>query len=228
MNDKEKQFLELELIKTEDGSHTLHLPVLGENYHSIHGAIQESRHVFIENGLLSVHQNQPNIKIFEVGFGTGLNTFLTVLQTENIPTNIIYHTIEKYPLKKELHSLLNYTDFFSNRSKQIFDKIHKSPWNETYQARKNFHFKKISGDIETFEFSSKYHLIYFDAFAPDKQPGVWTYDIFNRIFQAMYEEGLLVTYSVKGTICRCLTDIGFKIKKIPGPPGKRHMLQAFK
>jgi tRNA U34 5-methylaminomethyl-2-thiouridine-forming methyltransferase MnmC len=228
MNDKEKQFLELELIKTEDGSHTLHLPVLGENYHSIHGAIQESRHVFIDNGLLAVSETTPILKIFEVGFGTGLNAMLTILQTENTSKNVIYHSIEKYPLEKNIYSGLNYPDFFGKSSKKIFDEMHEAPWNKTCRMTKNFHLHKISGDIETFQFSDKYHLICFDAFAPDKQPALWTYDIFQRIYQAMYKGGLLVTYSVKGTICRCLTDIGFKIKKIPGPPGKRHMLQAFK
>lgn len=212
-----------EIKISEDGSHTLYIPELDEHYHSIHGAIQESMHVFIKAGLKSVHKS--DISILELGFGTGLNAFLTLYHAEN--HKVHYTSIEKYPLKDEEFMQLNYHQFYAN-SKNDFLKMHQSKWGIDVKMRSGFALQKIKGDIESIDFERNFDLIYFDAFAPDIQPNLWTDEIFEKIYRNTNPEGVLVTYSAKGVVRRSLQKAGFDVQRLEGPPGKREMLRAIK
>ncbi len=215
-----------ELIKTADGSHTLFVPELNEHYHSVHGAIQESDHIFIRNGL-EFSQADP-VYIFEVGFGTGLNALLTVLKSQELKRKIFYVSLEKYPVEQEIINKLNYPDFVGVAGKHLFELIHMAPWNGTTVISENFSIRKISGDLITVALEGKYDLIYFDAFGPDKQPEMWTSEMLGKIAEVTKRKGLLMTYSAKGEVRRNLTENGFKVTLLPGPPGKRHIIRAVK
>ncbi len=215
-----------ELIKTADGSHTLFVPELNEHYHSVHGAIQESDHIFIRNGL-EFSRADP-VYIFEVGFGTGLNALLTVLKSQELKRKIFYVSLEKYPLEQEIINKLNYPDFVGVAGKHLFELIHMAPWNGTTVISENFSIRKISGDLITVALEGKYDLIYFDAFGPDKQPEMWTSEMLGKIAEVTKRKGLLMTYSAKGEVRRNLTENGFKVTLLPGPPGKRHIIRAVK
>lgn len=216
------------LIKTDDGSHTLFLPEIDEHFHSTHGAIQESKHVYIDAGLKQMQKNE--LTIFEVGFGTGLNAFLTYLEAENTFLKINYYSIEKYPLKEELYQSLNYADEKGGNAGAVFQLMHHSTWNEPNEIDARFNLIKIDADITTFDFSNlpNFDLIYFDAFAPNKQPEVWATEIIQRLYKQCNPGGILVTYCAKGEIRRKLQSVGFKVERMEGPPGKREMLRGIK
>ncbi|PWD98744.1 tRNA (5-methylaminomethyl-2-thiouridine)(34)-methyltransferase MnmD [Marinilabilia rubra] len=215
----------IQLKISEDGSSTLYRPDLDEHYHSIHGAIQESMHVFIEAGFNHHPGNQLNI--LEIGFGTGLNALLTLLYGQD--KNIYYHSLERYPVNPELVSRINYPDCLHiAEAANYFEKLHEAPWNSKEEIHKNFTLFKEAGSLEDFNTSIRFDLIYFDAFAPDKQPELWTPGIFEYLAQHMNEGGTLTTYSAKGTVKRALKSAGLSLEKIPGPPGKRDMLRAVK
>ena len=217
--------MELQLKKTRDGSYTLYRPDLDEHYHSIYGAVQESQYIYINNGLQLI--SKPVIRIFDLGFGTGLNAILSLIDSDKSGKALIYDSIEKYPLNTGYIRKLNYTDFLPENYHDIFYKIHDYQWNVSEIAG-SMKLTKISGDIRDYVFTGKYDLIYFDAFSPEKEPDLWSADIFRKIFHALDQGGLLVTYSVKGKIRRILADIGFTIQKIQGPPGKKQILKASK
>ncbi len=217
--------MKVDLIKTKDGSHTLYRPDLNEYYHSIHGALQESQHVYINSGLKAT--SKPIIRVFEMGFGTGLNVILSMIEAEKTNITLLYDCIEKYPLSSELINTLNYPDFLPPGYREIYFKIHQGNWNETLYFGK-MQLTKIKGDIIKYEFNSCYDIIYFDAFGPDKQPELWSPDIFHKIFNATNEGGFLITFSVKGEVRRNLQHAGFKIEKLSGPPGKNEILKAQK
>lgn len=212
---------------SEDGSSTLYRPDIDEHYHSIHGAIQESEHVFIRAGLdYLTHQN---VSILEVGFGTGLNALLTMIYRNG--RNIQYHAIERWPLDKELIAKINYPDCLSSKTRETenyFRILHESPWNQETPIAPWFNLIKENIDLRFFEKRGPYDIVYFDAFAPDKQPELWTPEIFKKIADAMNKGGILTTYSAKGTVKRALTEAGMKITKLPGPPGKRDIIRAIK
>lgn len=221
--------------ETADGSHTLFVPGLNEHYHSVFGAIQESRHVFIEAGLKFCAQN--DIRIFEVGFGTGLNALLTAIEAFENNLNIIYHSIEQYPIDNNRLEKLNYPQIIDKTySKHIFDEICSAQWDTEKQLNTNKHIQtngtfrllKIHDDLTRFTFDNNYNLVFFDAFAPDKQPQMWTEEIFSKLCNAITTGGILTTYSSKGIVKRALRKYGMKVVRIPGPPGKRDMLQAVK
>lgn len=215
----------VELKTSEDGSSTLYRPDLDEHYHSIHGAIQESMHVFIQAGLL--HHPATNLNILEVGFGTGLNALLTWVYQDK--RSVFYHSLERYPLDSALVSGINYPLILNiPNSEDVFIKMHQSPWNEEFQISENLRLFKDECDLNDFHPQRKYDLIYFDAFGPDKQPELWIPEIFSKISNAMNAGAILVTYSCKGTVKRALKNAGLEIEKIPGPPGKREMLRAWK
>lgn len=216
------------LFITEDGSHSLHIPEMDEHYHSTHGAIQESRHVFIDAGLKS--SEADTLTIFEVGFGTGLNALLTLHENQSLKKHIHYYSIEKYPLVKEEYSVLNYPLVLSKAFQHSFDQMHESPWNEPVQLHSNFTLTKIQADIKDLNFDNYPHfdLIYFDAFAPNKQKGIWTQTTFNHLYQHANARAILVTYCAQGQVRRDLQEAGFTVERIPGPPGKREMLRARK
>jgi tRNA U34 5-methylaminomethyl-2-thiouridine-forming methyltransferase MnmC len=215
-----------EIILTSDGSHTIYVPELNEHYHSIHGAVQESALVYIKNGLGFCKSNPVNI--FEVGFGTGLNTLLSVVYCRDDDRMFNYTSIEKDPLRISVINTLNHWSFAGDEGKQIFDKIHNSEWGEFEGITRNFSLKKISSDIITDKIEGKFDLIYFDAFGPDKQPDVWTPAVFDKIAGITSAGGIFVTYSAKGEVKRLLNAIGFKIEMLPGPPGKREMIRAIR
>jgi tRNA U34 5-methylaminomethyl-2-thiouridine-forming methyltransferase MnmC len=215
-----------QIIVTTDGSHTIFVPELNEHYHSIHGAVQESAFIFINNGF-AVCKASP-INIFEVGFGTGLNALLTAIKCMNGNREVNYTAIEKYPLDADIISSLNYQLFTGEEGKEIYNSIHSSPWNVYVNIFKNFNLRKIEGDLTRQMPEGRYDLIYFDAFAPDKQPEMWTKEIFAGIAAITNINGVFVTYSAKGEVKRNLNACGFEVALLPGPPGKRQIIRAVK
>ena len=215
-----------ELIITADGSHTLYVPELNEHYHSVNGAVQESNHVFIKAGYDFCKANP--LRIFEVGFGTGLNALLTATRCLTEKRDVIYTTIEKHPLDLDLIYSLNYKTLAGENGKELFESIHAAPWGEFIQINEVFSLKKIKDDLVTYSPDGLNDLIYFDAFGPDKQPSMWSRDIFKKITDITDNKGVLTTYSAKGEIKRILKENGFIVTLLPGPPGKREMIRAIK
>ncbi|MEI6456989.1 MAG: tRNA (5-methylaminomethyl-2-thiouridine)(34)-methyltransferase MnmD [bacterium] len=227
----------LKVVVTKDGSHTLFVPELNEHYHSSFGAVTESRHVFIEAGFREASRKLDRLKILEVGFGTGLNALLTLLEAEKLQKEVSYTAIEAYPLDITLVGKLNYPELQAlEEYPAAFRRIHLVSWIpyppsliSHQQITNYFSIQKIHCSLEDYRPSSVcFDLIYFDAFAPDKQPEMWSEKIFASLSQSMVPGGILVTYCVKGEIVRRLKSLGFLTEKLPGPPGKRHMLRAIK
>ena len=218
--------LNRELKITEDGSHTLFVPELNEHYHSTHGAIQEAMHVYINAGFN--YCEKEVIHILEIGFGTGLNCFLTLLEAEKQNKQVVYHSIELYPINQDEIKHLNYTKQIPNSDVSIFEKLHRVEWNQEVKITDNFVLNKLQGDLRGFNFPGKYDLVYFDAFAPDIQPTLWTEDVFGNIHQYLNSNAILTTYCTKGIVKQALRATGFKVKRLPGPPGKRQMLRTTK
>lgn len=211
---------------TEDGSYTLYVPELNEHYHSIHGAIQESSHIFIGCGLQ--FSRESKVKILEVGFGTGLNALLTAIEACAGTREIEYLTLEKYPLSGELIRNLNYSEFTGSEGSNLFQKIHESEWNTPVSICKNFIIEKKEMDLVTDPVNGMFNLVYFDAFGPDKQPELWSKNVFQKIADATATGGILTTYSAKGEVKRNLKACGFEVNMLPGPPGKRQIIRAIK
>ena len=214
------------IVITADGSHTLYVPELDEHYHSVNGAIQESEHIFVRNGFESCSADP--LHVFEVGFGTGLNALLTAIKSIKGHREVYYTAIEKYPLDKTTARLLNYDLFTGVEGKKIFSLIHDSTWDPMNRICRNFSLRKIKGDVLTNHLTGSFNLIFFDAFGPEKQPELWTSDIFGKIAEVTVTGGILVTYSSKGDVKRNLRACGFKVTLLPGPPGKRHFIRAVK
>jgi tRNA U34 5-methylaminomethyl-2-thiouridine-forming methyltransferase MnmC len=211
---------------TSDGSHTIYVPELDEHYHSVHGAVQESNHIFIDCGFKFCKADP--VKIFEVGFGTGLNALLTALECADNNRVVDYTSVEKYPLTQEFAQLLNYKEFTGIKGGPLFTLIHSAEWEESQKISPYFSIKKIRADLITDHFEGIYDLVYFDAFGPDKQPEMWGRDIFGKISSLMAQNGILVTYSAKGEVKRNLKANGFDVSFLPGPPGKREIIRAIK
>ncbi len=219
------------IIITGDGSHTIFVPELDETYHSAHGAVQESRHVFIEAGLDFYVKNSSakTVRIFEVGFGTGLNALLTALYARNHIISIRYAGIEAYPLQRDEWSALNYPGAVAAPGAyELFQKIHEAPWDENYEISSFFMLKKINGMIAEYEAGEKYDICYFDAFAPSKQPEMWDMKILEKIHGLLAPGGVFVTYSARGQLKRDLRSLGMEVAALPGPPGKKEMVRAVK
>jgi len=224
--------MDSKIILTKDGSHTLYVPKLNEYYHSTFGAVQESMHIYINNGLNYYLENFKNLtkdlSILEIGFGTGLNTLLSYINSKKLSENINYHTIDLYPVNKNIIGKLNYSKVIENSENHMFNYIHDSEWNKEIIISKNFRLFKILDDFTKYKFKKKYDVIFFDAFAPDIQPEMWTIEQFEKIYKAMNKNGVLTTYSAKGEVKRNLKKNGFKLALIPGPPGKREFIRATK
>ena len=217
-----------ELIITKDGSQSISVPDLNVRYHSIHGAITESIHVFIEAGLkyaLSI-QKQDHINVFEMGFGTGLNAFLTLLQAPISDIWVNYETVEANPLSPNEYLQLDYADLLSPENKEIFIRLHSCAWNEECAFSQCFTMKKIFTSLLSYIPDKKFDVIYFDAFAPLAQPELWTQAVFEKMYAMMNPGGILVTYCAKGDVRRAMMVAGFLVEKLQGPPGKREMLRA--
>ena len=223
--------MERKIIRTDDGSVTIHLPEWDEQYHSKHGAVQEARHVFLKMGLYHYIENfvPEKISILEIGFGTGLNAFLTSLEAERLNLRINYTGVEAYPVSAEEVMQLNYPEASQAAEKEsTFKKMHSIPWEERADISKHFSLKKQQKKFEEIEDTGIYDLIYFDAFGARVQPELWTEEIFSIMFRALKENGVLVTYAAKGSVRRAMLATGFQVEKLPGPPGKREMLRAVK
>jgi len=220
-----------EFLTTKDGSVTIHLPDWNEQYHSKHGAINEAKHVFIESGFryfISSEEKQPdNITILEIGFGTGLNAFLTLLNAEKQEIKTEYTGIDAYPVVASEIRRLNYSKLLL-ASSEVFEKLHQTPWGSPEIISEYFTLTKRKQLFSDINDKEKYHLIYFDAFGARVQPELWTESIFKAMFGALKFNGVLVTYSAKGSVRRAMQAVGFTVERLPGPPGKRHMLRAVK
>jgi len=220
---------EINIEITEDGSHTLYVPTLDEHYHSIHGAIQESSYVYIEAGLRACEKNE--IHLLEIGFGTGLNAFLSLLESESGNIKIIYHTVEKYPLSLENASVLNYPSLIAPQHSEVFALLHSSPWETPIEISSRFSLVKHRLDFSKpaqFDPQIEFDVVFYDAFAPDKQPEMWTLEIFEKIFALCSCDAIFTTYCAKGAVRRTLQTAGFVVERLPGPPGKREMLRGRK
>ena len=216
-----------EIFQTLDGSTTIHLPEWNESYHSKHGAIQEAYHVFISNGL-SLFQNKP-ISILEIGFGTGLNTFITFLEASKTTQIIDYVGVEAYPVSPEEVLQMNYvSELNALQHKAIFEKMHDSKWEEKIQISENFTLTKRNQFFKDITDKNAFDLIYFDAFGYRVQPELWSTEIFKIMYDSLNSEGILVTYAARGVVKRSMIEVGFTVEKLPGPPGKREMFRATK
>lgn len=214
----------MQLKITDDGSSSIYLPEIDETYHSTHGAIQESEHIFIQYGLGQIQKD--TIHILEIGFGTGLNAFLTLLHTNK---KIHYTSLELYPLKAEIYRKLNYPEKLK-AGKEEFLQLHEAPWNLTHAINENFLLNKVETNLLEYSYpeTEMYDLVYFDAFSPEKQPELWTESVFKEIYKHLNNNAALTTYCAKGQVRRNLQNAGFKVERLPGPPGKREVLRAVK
>ncbi|RWW92202.1 tRNA (5-methylaminomethyl-2-thiouridine)(34)-methyltransferase MnmD [Flavobacterium cerinum] len=216
-----------EIITTQDGSVTIYLPEMQENYHSKFGAIQEANHVFIQNGL-ALTQSRP-ISILEIGFGTGLNAFITYVESLKNSQQIDYTGVEAYPVTPEEVVQLNYPEQLGASNKQdIFNTMHSQDWEKRNALSTNFTLEKRKQFFQDIEDVNTYDLIYFDAFGYQFQPDLWSVEIFNKMFSALKKDGILVTYACRTVIKKAMIEAGFRTEKIPGPPGKREMLRGYK
>ena len=230
------------IITTKDGSKTIQIEDWNEQYHSVHGAINEANHVFIKHGLLfyldkklesdvissAVEKSQSEISILEIGFGTGLNAFLTLLKAEELKQPIRYVGVEAYPVIKEEITELNYTELISKENEAFFDLMHQTEWEVSHKISEHFILKKEQKLFREIIANEEFDIIYFDAFGARVQPELWTEEIFKLMFNALKPNGVLTTYSAKGSVRRAMQAVGFTVERLPGPPGKREMLRALK
>jgi tRNA U34 5-methylaminomethyl-2-thiouridine-forming methyltransferase MnmC len=221
-----------EIIITGDGSTSIHFPEWDEQYHSKHGAIQEANHVFIDMGLAHI-LNQPQeynpLHILEIGFGTGLNAFITFLEAQKRSLVINYEGVEAYPvLAKEVEKLNYVSTLNAEHQSSIFKTMHESPWDEAVSISEQFTLTKKKQFFKDITATNAYNLIYFDAFGARVQPDLWTEEIFELMYNALKPNGVLTTYAAKGSVRRAMQAVGFNVERLPGPPGKREMLRATK
>ncbi|MFK7811432.1 MAG: tRNA (5-methylaminomethyl-2-thiouridine)(34)-methyltransferase MnmD [Maribacter sp.] len=219
--------MQRKIITTSDGSKTIHIVDWNEQYHSKHGAIQEAYHVFIKSGL-SLFKDR-SLSILEIGFGTGLNCLITLLEARRFNLNIKYVGLEAYPITSEELEQLNYISELKAESfSEEFQLMHKSPWEKETEIHKTFYLQKEQKDFKDLRDVNAHNLIYFDAFGARVQPELWTEAIFLRMYTSLQNEGVLVTYAAKGSVRRAMQAVGFIVERLPGPPGKREMLRATK
>jgi tRNA U34 5-methylaminomethyl-2-thiouridine-forming methyltransferase MnmC len=219
--------LEREIIQTLDGSTTIHLKEWDECYHSKHGAIQEAQHVFIKNGL-ALFENK-SVSILEIGFGTGLNAFITFLESKKLQQSIDYVGVEAYPVSADEVLSMNYVaELNAETETAIFKKMHESNWDEQVKLSENFVLTKRKQFFDAIDDIEKFDLIYFDAFGYRVQPELWSTAIFQKMHNALKPQGKLVTYAARGVVKRSMIEVGFTVEKLAGPPGKREMFRASK
>lgn len=230
--------LNRKLISTDDGSVTIYIPEWNESYHSKHGAVREAVHVFIKNGLEKIDLGNK-ISILEIGFGTGLNCLITFLKSLSKQTQVNYTGLEKYPVSSEEYLRLNYAQIMQNEnlvsqisskeSEKNYLKIMDSDWEDFQLISQNFNLKKVQTDFFEFDYPKEtFDLVYFDAFGARVQPELWENELFEKVSSSMKKNGLLTTYSSKGSVRRNLKELGFEVEKLAGPPGKREMINAIK
>ena len=224
-NIKKKQFL------TADGSPTLYMKEFDEYYHSKHGAVQEAEHVYLKMGLEHWANLHPDIKkcqVFEMGFGTGLNALLTAQKATQLQLHIDYHTIEAYPLTALELKEVNYNDYLAAKAKGVFDQIIKAPWEVLHPITAHFSLKKINHFLENYIPEETIDVLYYDAFGARSQPEIWEDHCFKPLVEKLNPGGVFVTYAAKGSVRRALQNLGLEVALVPGPPGKREMIQAYR
>ncbi|MDQ3191525.1 MAG: tRNA (5-methylaminomethyl-2-thiouridine)(34)-methyltransferase MnmD [Bacteroidota bacterium] len=215
------------LLITKDGSHTVLHPYFHQHYHSLHGAIQESEHVFIAAGLKAIPNKE--ISILEIGFGTALNGFLTAQYARKNSLKIQYTALEPFPLDLNIVHKLNYTQNLNKlQYQEEFLSMHSSKMDQWIEINENFKLMKMQQKIETVGLNGKFNMVYFDAFAPSAQPEMWVLEVFTKLFNLMLPGGILTSYCAKGEFKRTLKKAGFIVETLPGPPGKREMVRAIK
>lgn len=219
--------MDIEIFRTGDLSNTLYLPGMNETYHSRNGAREESLYVFIQKGFMEYSIKSKHIRLLEVGFGTGFNALLTLQCSRQAGIDVHYHCVEIHPLSWELVRQLEYVQP-NEPDYALFQHMHDSRWNVEVPLTDAFVLYKDNRSLLDLITDEPFDLIYFDAFAPDKQPELWTAEVFNRLYSQMSPGGILVTYSSKGVVKRHMINAGFAVERLPGPPRKRHMLRATK
>ena len=213
------------IVITNDGSHSIFNAKVNETYHSKHGAIVEAEYVFIKNGLMA--ENKKQFNILEVGFGTGLNALLTAQKAQQKKIAINYHGIELYPVPKESYIQLNFTELIGEEKSKLLQ-LHECEWEKEHVINNFFKLTKNEINLENYTSKNKFDIIYFDAFSPEKQPELWTAEVFQNMYELLKEDGFLVTYCAKGVVKRTMKAVGFEIIVLDGPPGKRQMTRANK
>jgi tRNA U34 5-methylaminomethyl-2-thiouridine-forming methyltransferase MnmC len=217
-----------EIVETGDGSKTIRIVDLDENYHSSHGALQEALHVFIKNGLLEFKE-KSQISIFEMGFGTGLNTFLSAIKSSDLKLKIEYSGVEAFPVSEDEIIALEYAQLVGGENVELYKKIHSSSWEEMNEISAFFTLKKIKNQLQNLELEKEsFDIIYYDAFGPRAQDEMWSVELFKKMYDSLKVGGFLVTYCAKGQVKRNMKEVGFTIEPLPGPPGKREMTRAWK
>ncbi len=224
-----------QIVITGDGSTTIHLPEWNEQYHSKHGAIQEAYHVFIKHGLYHFchsersEESYKKVSILEIGFGTGLNAFITVIEAEKLNVTVDYSGVEGYPVLIDEITQLNYTNALKCKEKEaLFHKLHSVSWEHKHEITSKFSLLKQQKLFHEIDNENEFDIIYFDAFGARVQPELWTEAIFEKMYKSLKRGGVLVTYSAKGSVRRAMQSVGFFVERLPGPPGKREMLRATK
>ena len=220
-----------ELHTTEDGSLTLYAPTFGEHYHSTHGAMQESEHIYLglalRERMSSWKEGDAPLRLFEVGFGTGLNTLLSWREAEERHIPLQYYSIEKFPITPEVYEALHYEGLGEEREvKDQLLRLHTAPWDEAVELSPFFTLHKLRGDLTTCTFPERLSVIYYDAFSPESQPELWAEELFQRLGKVASSGALLSTYCAKGEVRRRLQRSGFLVERLPGPPGKREVLRG--
>lgn len=215
-----------EIQLTSDGSHTIYLPDMDEHYHSVNGALREAIHIYIGAGFRSIEKR--HIRILEIGFGTGLNALLTLKEAECCGVSVDYYSVELYPLSMESIKSLNYGELAWSERSDLFISLHEAEWDRPVEITANFTLHKIKGDSNNCELPDEIDLIYFDAFGPDKQPEMWNQKIYDKLYSLANDGGVIVTYCAKGDVRRGMQSAGFDMSRLPGPPGKRHILRGIK
>lgn len=217
-----------EIIVTKDGSTTIYFPDINETYHSKFGAILESNHVFIDMGL-KLFSDKAEVSILELGFGTGLNALLTIIESAKNKQNILYTGVDAYPVALTEILQLNFVSELNNQVDQkLFDKMHNSNWGEQIKLTDHFYLTKKEQFFQQIDDQNAFDLIYFDAFGYRIEPELWSKTIFEKMYRALKPNGVLVTYACRSSIKLDMISIGFKVEKLPGAPGKREMLRASK
>jgi tRNA U34 5-methylaminomethyl-2-thiouridine-forming methyltransferase MnmC len=217
------------IIETQDGSHSIFSEKFGVSYHSKYGAIQETEHVFINAGLRTKAAEQSEIYILDIGFGTGLNAFMTFLESKKLGLKIHYTGVEAYPITLEAAKQLNYAEQLQLPENQAnFIKMHEANWNETVSIGNNFQLTKVKKKFEDLDFNNQFDVIYFDAFAPTSQPELWEIPLLEIMYNSLKTKGIFVTYCAKGQFKRNLKSVGFQVEALAGPPGKREMTKGVK
>lgn len=217
------------IFETQDGSHSVMSEEYGVSYHSRYGAVQESRHVFIEAGLHFQALKLKEIAVLEFGFGTGLNAWLSLLEAAKHHLNIDYEALEAFPITEAEARKLNYPTLLPAEDLgATFLQMHTCAWGEAVELTPNFTFRKVQQRFEEADYSEQFDVVYFDAFAPNAQPELWERDILEKAHRALRPGGVLVTYCAKGSVKRIFRDLGFEVEAMPGPPGKREMTRCIK